>query len=79
MTTQNNAAPQSCYPEEIETLREMLDQEEHLLRGFCNYRASDFTPPHPSISRVDILAGIERSKRRVDALRTAIEALAGAL
>jgi hypothetical protein len=56
-------APQSCYPEEIETLREMLAQEEYLLSGFRDESAS----------------GFERGKRRVEALRTAIEALAGAL
>jgi len=56
-------SPRPCYPEEIETLREMLAEEEYLLSGFRDNRAS----------------GYKRGERRIEALQTAIEALGGAL
>ena len=54
--------PQSCYPEEIETLREMLTELVHGL-------------PHPAAH----IAGTVTNTSRIDALKTAIEALGGAL
>ena len=61
--TNVNAEPQSCYPEEIETLREMLADERAMLATPIG-SASFYRAKH---------------EKRIEALRTAIEALGGAL
>jgi len=58
---QHEAEPQSCYPDEIKTLRAMLREERKRLEA-CN-------------NTLDVLV----SEDRIEALRTAIEALGGAL
>jgi D-mannonate dehydratase len=60
--------PQSCYPEEIETLREMLEKQMGRLETLecCNQTSS-------------IRRSRKMTERRIEALETAIEALGGAL
>ena len=66
--TNATTAPQSCYPEEIETLREMLEEQvekAETLKG-CNPTRG-------------IVYSRRQTERRIEALQTAIEALGGAL
>ncbi len=68
----DTSGPQSCYPAEIETLREMLREERERLdvseRGIAEGRAI-----------AGYLWNKDQAGRRIEALRTAIEALGGAL
>ena len=65
-------APQSCYPEEIETLRDILARESETLPALEQAYAEG--------KRIaSVTWAIERTKRRIEALRTAIEVLGGAL
>jgi len=62
------SGPKSCYPEEIATLREMLEeQRKKLARIKCAIQS-------PDVSRLRVYI-----TRRIEALTTAIEALGGAL
>jgi protein tyrosine phosphatase (PTP) superfamily phosphohydrolase (DUF442 family) len=67
--TNATTTPQSCYQDEIETLREMLTDEQRTL-AHCETR-----------TRPTAMTGLNasNSRRRIEALRTAIEALGGAL
>jgi hypothetical protein len=71
MTMKTKTAPQSCYPEEIETLREMLAEESENAHGHVSDMIEDRT--------FDRSKMIAMHLRRIEALRTAIEALGGAL
>lgn len=68
----SGTGPQSCYPEEIATLREMLDAEceraDHIDEQIDKYGAAP-----------DLVQRRNECAKRVDALSTAIEALGGAL
>ena len=69
----DTSGPQSCYPAEIETLREMLDSNQAVLASL-EAGAMDTEASPESV------AGAKRlTARRIEALRTAIEALGGAL
>lgn len=65
-------ASQSCYPDEIETLREMLDDVRAGL-------AERVKLPEWRKRTASVQNAIALRERRIEALRTAIEALAGAL
>ena len=69
--TNATTAPQSCYPEEIETLRVMLDMEHSRMR-MLNART-------PTMAGSTLCCTISQCEKRIEALRTAIEALGGAL
>ena len=64
--------PQSCYPEEIETLRDLLREQRELLAILEAKRAEG--------KRAAALTwAVVRCQARIGALRTSIEALGGAL
>ncbi len=64
--------PQSCYPVEIATLRELLDEQHELLTGLETKRVEG--------KRIaSVTWAIARCQARIGALRTSIEALGGAL
>lgn len=62
------AGPQSCYPEDVATLREMLTEQRQQLESM-SYR-------HATAA---VTWARAQSERRIEALTTAIEALGGAL
>ena len=66
--TNVNAEPQSCYPDEIETLRAMMDEQIERLATLegCNNTSG-------------IRYSRKMTEKRIDAIVTAIEALGGAL
>ena len=66
--TNATTTPQTCYPEEIETLREMLADERERIEILT-------AEPVATLRAYSIAV----SQRRIEALRTAIEALGGAL
>lgn len=71
--------PQSCYPEDVETLREMLTDYQAMMgaieRGIAAFRERWGETPL-NAATITRQAFVER---RIEALRTAIEALGGAL
>jgi hypothetical protein len=73
--TNATKAPQSCYPEEIETLREMLTNEHERAEMFSEQMA---LPEYKNRTRqIAYSRGV--CEKRIEALRTAIEALGGVL
>ena len=64
--------PQSCYPDEIETLREMITSERETLPALEQAWAEGKRIASVSWSIVQI-------KRRIEALTTAIDVMGGAL
>lgn len=64
--------PQTCYSDEIATLREMLDEQRGILPLLEQKRAG-------GKRMASVVWAIAKCEQRIDALRTAIEALGGAL
>jgi len=67
-TTDKQTGPQSCYAHEIATLRAMIEDERERM---------DMLGDKPLTASRAYSMGV--SQMRIDALQTAIEALAGAL
>jgi hypothetical protein len=66
------AGPQSCYPAEIATLRELLDEQRGILPLLQQKRAE-------GRRLASVVWAIAKCEQRIEALTTAIEALGGAL
>ena len=66
--TNANAEPQSCYPIEVHTLREMIDELRMRLEEVAE---------RPATSTMVWMRSV--CEKRIEALETAIEALGGAL
>jgi len=64
--------PQSCYPVEIATLRELLDEQRGILPLLQQKRAE-------GKRLASVVWAIAKCEQRIEALQTAIEALGGAL
>ena len=71
MTT-TDAGPQSCYAEEIATLHGMFTSERQTLALMEEWLRQ-------GKRKAAVLGAIMSTKRRIEALTTAIEALGGAL
>lgn len=67
---------ESCYPDEIETIRGMLAEEREKLSVLDGYYAQTVDGKVRSAANVE---GRLKCRSRIEALTTAIEALGGAL